>query len=213
VALAGHLGAEQAASLAADVLEQLRGTTDWDVASELTESLVALAGRLGAEQAAPLAADVLERLRGTTDPEIARALTESLAALAGHLGAEQAGADMARGLQDLSAASLAWAVSGDDGARWAALLAAAVPQGAVPASLGRLVAALRIPMAGGAATEVLLDALPARDPRVPGAAAGLRANMEWLRAAHPASDPFGLATCPPPPPWVEGAICPPLPSP
>jgi hypothetical protein len=66
---------------------------------------------------------------------------------------------------------------------------------------------LKYPVAGGQATNVLLEALRAVIPAAPSAEAGLPANLRWIADTYPGIDLKSAPACPPPLPREELA-CP-----
>jgi hypothetical protein len=207
--LAGALdatGAPLADEGARLVLGRLLRTTDINELDVLAQAMLSLAGTLAAADA-PLTAvgahRLLDRLRREIEPSRARFLAEVGSALAGR--SIRLGSALNPGLLDLAQSGLAWSQRTEEAVFWAEALAGSVAAGSDAAALRPLADALRYPMAGGAPTDVLLAALKARDPRAPGAEAGLRANLDWLQRDHPDAQPFAPVTCPPPPPWAPGA--------
>ena len=57
---------------------------------------------------------------------------------------------------------------------------------------------LKYPVAGGQATNVLLEALRVAIPAAPGAEAGLPANLRWIADAYPGFDLKSAPACPTP---------------
>ncbi|MFN8724544.1 MAG: TIR domain-containing protein [Rhodospirillales bacterium] len=211
--LAGALAithAPRAAELARRVLDRLQVATNPVETSALGSVLSSLAAPLtstDARQAADGARLMLDRLREATTPaEEARAIAENLPSLAALGGAGEP--TLTAGLRQAVLSGLAWSGASGEATAWAWALAGLVAAEANVDALRPLADAVRYPMAGGAPTAVLLAALKARDPRAPGAEAGLRANLDWLQRDHPGTQPFAPITCPPPPPWAAGADCP-----
>ena len=204
------LSAPLAAEGARLVLERLGATTNVFEADALTQALPSLVRALEAKDE-PLAAGVahrlLDRLRRANEPSRARLLAEAVSSLAGRFIGEATA--LSPGLLDLAQSGLAWSRSTEEAAFWAKTLAGSVAAGGSVAALRPLADAVRYPMAGGAPTTVvLLAALKARDPRAPGAEAGLRANLDWLQRDHPDTQPFASDICPRPPPWAVGVYSP-----
>jgi hypothetical protein len=105
-------------------------------------------------------------------------------------------------------AGLAWAAGEREAAVWAGALAALLDRAADPDRTRTLAAAVTYPAAGGAATEVLLDAIRAERSRAPAKDEGTQAALEWLAKQYP--DLLEPPPCPEPPqPYgLSGLTCP-----
>ena len=103
----------------------------------------------------------------------------------------------AQGVLDQAQASLAWAASDKEAADWARALVALLDRAGDSQRTQKLVAAVGYPVAAGAATDILLEAIRARPPEPPATEAGTNAALGWLAAKYP--NILDLPVCPDPP--------------
>jgi hypothetical protein len=202
-ALAPKLNATQAqTALTAMVLQQKEADPSFG-AGALFTGMKALAPRLSDAQARAALALILQSIIEQLQypPGDLPVVKDILPLLASK--------DNEYALKQLTTA-LAWAPSSEV----AQLVTAAIVS--MPSELGhvaqirRALQLLRMPMSAGKPTETLLEALRDMDPRAPGSAVGLAANLAWIRAAYSqlAVEITNPPNClMPPPEWRELA-CP-----
>jgi hypothetical protein len=199
-------GQGQAQQALEPVLQQIGKTTDPRALWTLAKALQALAAKLTEAQAQQALEPVLQQIGKATeagDPFMLPALAQALQALAAKLTEAQA-----QQAFNVAGSSLTWAATKPEAVEWARALVA-LPSGATDKDGTRgLVAAILYPIAGGPATEVLLEAIRAKHPHAPQSQAGTAAGLAWIAKKYP--DLVGHPICPPPPQptSLSGLKCP-----
>jgi hypothetical protein len=92
--------------------------------------------------------------------------------------------------------SLGTSTSEDDAAEWARALQALLRTQNASMRVAAIIEAIKIPVAAGAPTDVLLEALRDADANAPGKQAGIGANLAWLRTTYPEVDQNMPPRCP-----------------
>jgi hypothetical protein len=185
------------------LLQQIGETTDTQALLSLAETLKALAAKLTDVQARQDIESLLQQIGKTTYGDALGALATALTALAAKLTDAQA----RQGLI-VAISSLGWAAAEGEAAEWARALVALLPRATDQSGNRELVAAIVYPFAAGPATEVLLDALRARNSDAPAKEAGTAATLAWIAEKYP--DRVHRPICPTPPQRtsVSGLRCP-----
>ena len=202
--VAGKLTGAQAQQALDAVLQVMRRATDPNALKGLALAVQAAAGELTDAQAQQALDVVLQAMRGTTDANAHLGLAQAAQSLAGKLTDAQAQQVVAAGhLQS----AFGWSATPEESAAWAKAIATLLRRPAEPNYVGAIVELLKYPVAGGQATNVLLEALRAVIPAAPSAEAGLPANLRWIADTYPGIDLKSAPACPPPLPREELA-CP-----
>jgi hypothetical protein len=139
---------------------------------------------------------VLEATGKTTNTFARGPLARAAAGLAPRLTPEQAQTAFGR-----VQSALGWSASAAEAREWVKVLVVLVARLPDPrSSTGVILEALKYPITGGGdATDQLLIALRKYFPKLPGPAAGLGANLDWLKLNEPSIDLTRPAVCPLPP--------------
>jgi hypothetical protein len=200
--LAPKLTAEQAQQVLNPILQQVVKIFDAEALRGAAEALQALAPKLSPEEAQQALDPVLQKVAHMTDSNALSALAKAIQALTPKLTDSQV-------LQAsrLSSSSLAWAASENEAGEWARSLAVLSQRIRSQESTRELVAAIIYPSAAGPATEVLLEAIRARNPDAFTREAGTDAGLKWLATKYPwvLDAPVCL---PPPQPDLPDFKCP-----
>ncbi|MER8777026.1 TIR domain-containing protein [Mesorhizobium sp. M0977] len=202
-ALAPKLTEEQAQRILHPILQQLVTTFDHEALQALAQALRALIPKLTDSQAQEVFDQFQLRVVRTIDSNVLSALAEVLEALTPKLTDSQA-----QQASRTASSSLAWASSKDEAVEWARSLVVLSLLLHEQSNTEQLVAAIAYPTAAGPATEVLLEAIRARNPTAPRAQAGTDAVLKWLATRYPwILDP---PICPEPPqsPSIPDFKCP-----
>ena len=207
-ALPAQLTDAQASRALDAVLKQISETTDPDSLGEFAQALGALPAKPTEAQMSQALDHVLKQIGQTTDPTLdpvlkqigqrtgafaISPLAQALQALAPKLAETQAGQALS-----VAASSFAWAASDDKATEWARALAALSSRLSDRDATKELVAAIAYPVAAGPPTEVLLDAVRARNPDAPRKEAGTETGLKWLASKYP--EGLRAPACPPPQP-------------
>jgi len=190
-ALAAKLSDAQAAQALDPVLKRIGQTTDPDALQALAQAIQTLAAKLTEAQARQAIDLVLKQIGQPTDLEAFKMLAKAIQALPVKL------TDAQGEVADLAKAPLAWAASPEVAADWARALVALRDRVDDPETTRILLALVAYPAAAGAATDVLLDAIRARETAAPAKEAGTNAALEWLAVKYP--DVLRPPVCPGPP--------------
>ena len=207
-ALPAQLTDAQATRALDAVLKQISETTDPDSLGGFAQALGALPAKPTEAQMSQALDRVLKQIGQTTDPTldpvlkqigqrtgafVISPLAQALQALAPKLAVTQAGQALS-----VATSSFAWAASDDKATEWARALAALSSRLSDRDATKELVAAIAYPAAAGPPTEVLLDAVRARNPDAPRKEAGTETGLKWLASKYP--EGLRAPACPPPQP-------------
>jgi hypothetical protein len=203
-AVAGKLTDAHAQQALDAVPLAMRGATEVDAFWSLVQAAQSLGGKVTDASHAQRALDaILQAMRGTTGAGMGLALAQAAQSLAGKLTDAQAQQVLATShLQS----AFGWSATTEESAEWAKVIVTLLRRPEERNYISAIVELLKYPVAGGQATNVLLEALRRAIPAAPGAEAGLRANLRWIADTYPGIDLKSAPACPPP--LRDGLACP-----